>query len=145
MFAIRTPEISASPRLLITEWASFRGDPAAVPKKTVMRLSSGLLALATVTAAVLAAAGLAAAGPAAAGPAAAGPAAGLAAGWSVKPSPNRGTAQNRLQGISCLSATACTAAGYYLNSGPGFPQTLIESSDGAAEPAAPRPDAPTAG
>ena len=54
--------------------------------------------------------------------------------WSVMPSPNKGTAQNRLQGVSCVSATACTAAGYYLNSGPGFSKTLIESSNGAAKP-----------
>ena len=54
--------------------------------------------------------------------------------WSVVPSPVKGTAQNQLQGVSCVSATACTAAGHYLNSGPGFPKTLIESSNGAAKP-----------
>jgi hypothetical protein len=38
------------------------------------------------------------------------PAAG-AAGWAVQPAPNPGSVVNELSGVSCPSATACTAAG----------------------------------
>ena len=33
--------------------------------------------------------------------------------WSVVPSPSPGTGGNDLYGVSCVSATACTAVGFY--------------------------------
>jgi hypothetical protein len=42
--------------------------------------------------------------------------------WSVVPSPNEGASGNVLNGVSCVSASACTAAGYFNTS------TLVEAS-----------------
>jgi hypothetical protein len=47
--------------------------------------------------------------------------------WTVVPSPSRGTGSNVLLGVSCVSATACTAAGYSDETKPGGYKTLIES------------------
>ena len=45
------------------------------------------------------------------------PAVALGAGWSVVPSPNLVRQQAQLNGVSCVSASACTAVGYDLPSG----------------------------
>jgi hypothetical protein len=45
--------------------------------------------------------------------------------WSSVPSPNRGTGNNLLDGVSCISATACTAVGRGLVR--DVSKTLIES------------------
>ena len=58
----------------------------------------------------------------------AGPASAQTLTWSVVPSPSRGT-DSLLGGVSCVSATACTAAGDYVTSG-GPGRTLIESWNG---------------
>jgi hypothetical protein len=50
--------------------------------------------------------------------------------WSVQPSPNpKGAAAASLYGVSCLSATACTAVGSYTN-GTGTGVTLAEDWNG---------------
>jgi hypothetical protein len=50
--------------------------------------------------------------------------------WSIAPSPNTGDGTgSALDGVSCLSATACTAVGTSL-SGANIQQTLIESLNG---------------
>ena len=52
--------------------------------------------------------------------------------WSIVPSPNTSpTEVNVLLGVSCSSASACTAMGFY-NPSNGFDQTLIESWNGSA-------------
>ncbi len=62
--------------------------------------------------------------------------------WSVAPSPNSGTRENVLFGVSCVSAAACTAVGYSLTS--GLPKTLIEAWNGTSWSVAPSPS-PTTG
>ena len=49
--------------------------------------------------------------------------------WSLVPSPNPGSTTNFLQGVSCISASACTAAGYFTDS-TGLYATIIESWNG---------------
>jgi hypothetical protein len=50
--------------------------------------------------------------------------------WAVAPTPSpTGASVSRLNGVSCSSATACTAVGYYVSSG-GANQSLIESWNG---------------
>ena len=64
--------------------------------------------------------------------------------WSVVPSPNTGTHDNTLSGVSCVSPTSCEAAGSNDNSGNfGFKpsQTLIESWDGSVVSIGPSADA----
>jgi hypothetical protein len=63
--------------------------------------------------------------------------------WSVVPSPNAGrvNSANVLAGVSCVSATACTAAGGYYNWGSGNEKTLVESWDGTSWSVAPTPNA----
>jgi hypothetical protein len=62
--------------------------------------------------------------------------------WSVVPSPNRGGSgiDNNLYGVSCVSATACTAVGDYTSSG----KTLIESWNGTSWSLTPSPRLGTA-
>jgi hypothetical protein len=60
--------------------------------------------------------------------------------WSVVPSPNQGTGRNALQGVSCASATTCTAVGFYDTSGGRFPRTLIESWNGTGWSVVPNPN-----
>jgi hypothetical protein len=63
--------------------------------------------------------------------------------WSVVPSPNAGTDdRNSLSGVSCTSATACTAVGTYFDTGlaPPAQQTLIESWNGSSWSVVPSPD-----
>ncbi len=60
-------------------------------------------------------------------------------GWSVVPSPNPGNPHAILEGVSCVSATVCTAAGLsYTNSGAST--TLIESWDGTSWSVMPSPN-----
>lgn len=51
--------------------------------------------------------------------------------WQVVSSPNPGAAvEDKLEGVSCVSASNCTAVGYYLG-GPGY-STLVERWNGTA-------------
>ena len=61
--------------------------------------------------------------------------------WSAVPSPNAGraTTGNFLNGVSCTSATACTAVGTYANSAGG--KTLVESWNGTSWSVVPSPNA----
>jgi hypothetical protein len=64
---------------------------------------------------------------------------GLANGWSVVPSPDRSTGENQLGGVSCVSASACTAVGFYASTaatGGG----LIESWNGTKWSLVPSPN-----
>jgi hypothetical protein len=49
--------------------------------------------------------------------------------WSIVSSPDQGTVKNALAGVTCLSATTCTAVGNYDN---GIERTLVESWNGSA-------------
>src|SRR5439155_10420175 len=49
--------------------------------------------------------------------------------WSIVASPNPGTTQNNLLGVTCVSASDCWAVGSYV-AGSGAPRTLIEHWDG---------------
>ncbi len=62
--------------------------------------------------------------------------------WSITPSPNSGTYNNILNGVSCTSSTSCVAVGYYINVGPMPPSvaTLIETWDGSAWTIIPSPN-----
>jgi hypothetical protein len=53
--------------------------------------------------------------------------------WSVVHSPNKPTRMNELAGVSCVSATACAAVGWYGN------KTLAESWNGTTWSVAPAP------
>jgi hypothetical protein len=55
--------------------------------------------------------------------------------WSVVPSPSRGSGGNFLDGVSCASAAACTAVGYY-----GAGRTLVESWNGTSWSVVPSPN-----
>jgi hypothetical protein len=60
--------------------------------------------------------------------------------WSVVPSPNRGSDGDPLSGVSCVSATACTAVGTK-SSGVNFvSRTLIESWNGTSWSVVPSPN-----
>jgi hypothetical protein len=62
--------------------------------------------------------------------------------WSVTPSPNPSpspSSTNFLYGVSCVSATRCTAVGSYFNSSTGF-NTLVESWDGITWSVIPSPN-----
>ncbi len=58
--------------------------------------------------------------------------------WSVVPSPSPGPVTNALYGVSCISATACTAVGNY-TPGSGGTRTLIESWNGTSWSVVPSP------
>jgi hypothetical protein len=59
--------------------------------------------------------------------------------WSIVPSPSPGTITNEFLGVSCVSASACTAVGDYgYRSGPV--RTLIESWNGTTWSVAPSPN-----
>ena len=51
--------------------------------------------------------------------------------WSIVPSPNEGTKNNALNGVSCISPTWCEAVGDYDN-GSGATENLIESWNGTS-------------
>jgi hypothetical protein len=61
--------------------------------------------------------------------------------WSVVPSPSPGPVTNALYGVSCISATACTAVGTY-EPGSGGTRTLIESWNGTSWSVVPSPSRP---
>jgi hypothetical protein len=61
--------------------------------------------------------------------------------WSVVPSPTAGTAGSFLYGVSCASATACTAVGFYYTSGARW--TLVESWNGTSWSVVPSPSPAT--
>jgi len=71
------------------------------------------------------------------------PASAQALTWSEAPSPNQGTSRNILQGVSCASATACMAVGYY-DASLRVPRSLIESWDGTRWSLVPSPTRPAA-
>jgi hypothetical protein len=50
--------------------------------------------------------------------------------WSLASSPNHGTHNNVLRGVSCLSASSCKSVGGYVN-GSGVVRTLVESWNGS--------------
>ncbi len=58
--------------------------------------------------------------------------------WSVEPSPNKGSGENYLTGVSCVSATACTAVGD--GSSTHKNRTLVETWDGTAWSVVPSPN-----
>jgi hypothetical protein len=58
--------------------------------------------------------------------------------WTVLPTPSRGGIQSALLGVSCASASTCTAAGFY-DSSSGYARTLIESWDGTSWSRVPSP------
>jgi hypothetical protein len=59
-------------------------------------------------------------------------AASAATGWAIQTTPDpAGASENYLQGVSCVSATSCTAVGYYRDSG-GALLTLAEFWNGTA-------------
>lgn len=105
---------------------------------------SAAAAVGVVVALAAGASGSARLGPGPAGASGAGRAGPAAAGvqaltWSVVPSPNQGTASNLLNGVSCVSAADCTAAGNYANSGADT-VTLIEAWDGTSWSVVPSPN-----
>jgi hypothetical protein len=51
--------------------------------------------------------------------------------WTMVPSPSPGTFANRLNGVSCAAADACTAVGVTGNKNSGVTATLIESWNGS--------------
>ncbi len=57
--------------------------------------------------------------------------------WSVVPSPNKGSGENYLTGVSCVSATDCTAVG---TGSKDRSRTLAESWDGTAWSVVPSPN-----
>jgi hypothetical protein len=60
--------------------------------------------------------------------------------WTIQPTPNpTGGTFNSLSGVSCTSATACTAAGSYLNSAESY-VTLVERWDGTGWTIQPSPN-----
>jgi len=59
--------------------------------------------------------------------------------WAITPSPNEGSADNLLLGVSCTRATNCVAVGDYVNSS-NVQQTLVESWNGTAWSITPSPD-----
>ena len=59
--------------------------------------------------------------------------------WSVVLSPSPSAHVNRLDGVSCVSATACTAAGDSVGLPGGAIATLIESWNGASWSVVPSP------
>ncbi len=68
--------------------------------------------------------------------------------WKVLPSPDDGTLSSSLAGISCVSASSCTAVGTYL-AGSSFAdapeETLVESWNGSTWTIVPSPNSGTIG
>jgi hypothetical protein len=58
--------------------------------------------------------------------------------WSIVPSPNNGTSDNNLAGVSCASTRRCMAVGFYTAS--GVNRTLTESWDGKRWSIVPSPN-----
>jgi hypothetical protein len=51
--------------------------------------------------------------------------------WSIESSPNAGSDDNYLKGVSCASASACTAVGYFYAITPAVDKTLAERWNGS--------------
>jgi len=68
------------------------------------------------------------------------PAIGQPLTWRVVPSPNRGASNNQLFGVTCLSASSCTAVGFGAKS--GGDKTLVESWNGTGWSIVPSPNRP---
>ena len=64
-----------------------------------------------------------------------GPLEAAASTWSIVSSPNSGTGNNYLFGVSCLTSSSCTAVGSYN----GGAQVLIESWNGTSWSIVPSP------
>jgi hypothetical protein len=64
--------------------------------------------------------------------------------WAIQPTPNRGAYGSVLDGVSCTSPAACTAAGYYSTSS-GTEMTLAERWNGTAWAIKPTPSPATFG
>jgi hypothetical protein len=54
-------------------------------------------------------------------------------GWSVVPTPNPGVENRVLNGVSCASATTCTAAGDFYSRAQAAFRTLIETGQPAGK------------
>jgi hypothetical protein len=52
--------------------------------------------------------------------------------WKLGSIPARGTSNNSLWNVSCVSSTRCVAVGYSTNVSVGYNQTLIATYDGRA-------------
>lgn len=63
--------------------------------------------------------------------------------WTVIPTPDAGqpSGNNSLNGVSCVSARACLAVGWYQRARHGVQQTLAESWNGTSWTVVPTPDA----
>jgi uncharacterized repeat protein (TIGR01451 family) len=60
--------------------------------------------------------------------------------WTIIPSPNSSPSQtNELSAVSCVSASACVAVGFYENAGSDY-QTLVESWNGSTWSIVPSPN-----
>ncbi|MGI8435409.1 MAG: hypothetical protein ACR2NX_00665 [Chthoniobacterales bacterium] len=59
--------------------------------------------------------------------------------WAIVPSPNAGTQENPLRGVSCVTASDCWAAGYSSNDGVAF-QTVTEHWNGNSWAIVPSPN-----
>src|SRR5580692_7931135 len=64
--------------------------------------------------------------------------------WTIVRSPDTGTGNNRLAGVSCPRRSACAAVGYYLNSS-GMTETLAETWNGTGWSVANSPNKGTTG
>ena len=65
--------------------------------------------------------------------------------WTIQPTPNPGgPTDSQMEGVSCTSATACTAVGYYPDASGTVPLTLAERWNGTAWKVQPTPN-PTGG
>ena len=62
--------------------------------------------------------------------------------WSIVPSPDNGTGDNDLQGVSCAAVSSCQAVGF--SNIDGIDRTLIESWNGSSWSIVPSPDIGTA-
>jgi hypothetical protein len=60
--------------------------------------------------------------------------------WSIVPSPNNGSAENILYGVSCVATRWCQAVGYYNSTSLGTIQTLIEMWNGSTWSIVPSPN-----
>ena len=59
--------------------------------------------------------------------------------WSIVPSPNQGSGDNLLLGVSCTGPSACVAVGDYVNTS-NAQQTLVESWNGHGWSITPSPN-----
>lgn len=60
--------------------------------------------------------------------------------WQAAVIPSRGTSDNTLWNVSCVSTTHCVAVGYYYNIGAGYYKTLIATLNGSTWSLTPSPN-----